>query len=59
LEENNRRFGVDPANQRNAFPNTVGELLKGFSESLVESGIAELAADKFTIDLVLVRDAVV
>jgi hypothetical protein len=46
------RFGVAPvlANQRNALPNTIGELLEKLSKALIESGIAELAADKFTID---------
>ena len=38
------------ANQRNALANTIGELLEKFSKSLVKSGVAELAADKFAID---------
>jgi hypothetical protein len=49
-------FGVGPvlANQRNALANAIGELescSKSFlAKTLVESGGAELAADKFTID---------
>ena len=45
-------LGVGPvlANQRNALADAIGELLEKFSESLVESGVSELAADKFTID---------
>jgi len=48
-------FGVGPflANQRNALANAVGELLKKLSKTLVESGVAELAADKFTIEIAL------
>ena len=38
------------ANQRNALANAVGELLKKLPKTVVESGVAELAADKFTID---------
>jgi len=45
-------FGVGPvlANQRNALTNAVGELLNKRFRKLFESGVAELAADKFTID---------
>jgi hypothetical protein len=45
-------FGVGPvlASQRNALANAIGEPLEKLSEALAESDIAELAADKFTID---------
>jgi hypothetical protein len=40
------RVGPVLANQRNALANAVGELLKKLPKTLVESDIAELAADK-------------
>jgi hypothetical protein len=45
-------LGVGPilANQRNTLANAIGKLLEELSKSLVESGVAELAADKFMID---------
>ena len=44
-------FGRVLANQRNVLANSIGEPLEKLSKALIESGIAELAADKFTIDL--------
>lgn len=51
-EETIRRLCVCPvlANQRNALAGTLGELLEKFPESLVESGVSELAAGEFVID---------
>jgi hypothetical protein len=44
------RIGPVLANQRNALAQAIGELLEKLSESLVESGVSELAASKFPSD---------